>query len=149
MIEEALLLDSTALTSLHAESNKSILEFILMKHEVHISILSLYEYLSALGYFSKVDLNKLYQSIERIYNIIGVDRQIILKAAELDSALTRVGVFLNSIDLIVAATAIVRNMVLVTAKSELYRDLTKFGLKLIGVEDLCEIIRREIEEYAE
>ncbi|MEM2614101.1 MAG: PIN domain-containing protein [Nitrososphaerota archaeon] len=149
MIEEALLLDSTALASLHAESNKPILEFILIKHEAHISILSLYEYLSALGYFSEVDFNKLYRSIEKIYNIVGVDQQVILKAAELDSTLTKVGVFLNSVDLIVAATAIVRSMVLVTAKPELYRDLPKFGLKLLSVEDLCEIIRQEIEEYVE
>lgn len=148
MIEGALLLDSTALAFLHAESNKSILEFILLKHETHISILSLYEYLSALGYFSEIDFDKLYRSIEKIYNVVGVDSQIILRAAELDSALTKTGVFLNPIDLIVAATAIVKNMVLVTTKPELYQDLPKFGLKLISVENLCEIIKQEIEEYA-
>ena len=136
-----LMLDSTSLAVLHSKSKETLLEFILARFEVYVSILSLYEFLSSVAYYRAYDLKKLLLNIEKIYHILYPDKKVILKASEIDSALIHAGIFLNQIDLLVASTAIVNNLLLITNKPENFECIKKYGLFFISLNEFLEKIK--------
>ncbi|HDI31206.1 MAG TPA: type II toxin-antitoxin system VapC family toxin [Thermofilum sp.] len=136
-----LIFDSTSLAILHSKSKETLLEFILARFEVYVSILSLYEFLSSVAYYKASDLEKLLANMEKIYHILYLDKRVILKASEIDSALVHAGIFLNQVDLLVASTAIVNNLLLVTNEPENFECIKKYGLFLISLDEFLEKIK--------
>ncbi len=94
-----------------------------------ISIITLYEYLFGECYIGK-DIKTVKESLEKIFQVIDLDQQIICKAIEIDVYLTKNGEKMSIRDLIIGATAIVYDLMLVTRNVEHFERLKKFGLKI-------------------
>ncbi len=69
------------------------------------------------------------QLLEEGFDVLGIDNDVVLRYCELYTALKREGQLIPDADLLIAATAIVNNLVLAT-KDKGFKRLKKFGLKL-------------------
>jgi len=144
--EKGFQLDSTALAVLHTKENRAFLEFLLLEYTVYVSILSVYEYASSVYFHQRVDVNKVVSNLSKIYHVLSVDNDVIVKAALLDGELSRRRIFLNQIDLLVAATAMTHNLTLVTVDPRLYNGLPSYGLNLVSTEELTEVLSKKLEK---
>lgn len=142
-----IMLDSSSLAVLHSENNKALLEFILARFDVYISMLSVYEFLSSVAYYRLHNIESLLKNLEKVYHITHLNDSIILKASEIDAALAHTGVFLDQIDILVASTAIVNNFLLVTQRSEEFECLKKYGLLFINLSNFLNKIKNYLRTY--
>ncbi|MCE4598692.1 MAG: PIN domain-containing protein [Desulfurococcales archaeon] len=148
-----ILLDSRALAWLHAEGRNGYLKLVLSRFDVYVSALSIYELASALLYYRLSDPVKTIQSLEKIYHIIYLDKEILATAARIDADLTYKGVKHNNIDAIVVATAIKYNMPLITTKTSIYDDFKPYGITVVAIDKLIkateERLKKEIKKLSE
>jgi len=73
--------------------------------------------------------NKVKQLLEKSFDILGIDNKVVLKYCDLYALLKQKGLLIPDADLLIAATAIANNLVLV-AKDKDFERLRKLGLKL-------------------
>ena len=134
-MEEVVLLDTDAIIELHKERNKKIFLRIKETKTLNISIVTLYEYIFGEAYLGK-DYTKIKRSLESVYNIVPLNQEILLKTIELDLELTRRGEKIELRDLIIAATAIEKEIPLVTGNTKHFQRFQQYGLKLVPLETL-------------
>jgi predicted nucleic acid-binding protein len=97
------------------------------RHEVGaISIISLIEILRGLEDGKRIKAKDL---LEESFNMQGLDNETIITYCSLYRRLKKGGVLIPDADLLIAATAMSRNMMLKT-HDEHFRRLVEFGLKL-------------------
>lgn len=97
------------------------------RHEIGaISIITLIEVLRGLETKKRAKVKKL---LEESFDVQGLDNEIIETYCSLCRKLKKQGISLPEADLLIAATAISRNMTLKT-HDEHFERLTEFGLKL-------------------
>ena len=89
-----------------------------------ISIIILYEYIRG-----KADSAKAKEYLEEAFNILPLDNDVFLKASEIWRSLKNTGQLIEERDLLIGATAIVKNMPLATRNIKHYERLTAYGLK--------------------
>ncbi len=95
--------------------------------EGYISLVTLLEFLRGISSEKRAKVKEL---LEKSYTIISIDNKVILEYCELYDKLKREGSLISDADLIIAATAMSRNLVLVTRDKDFER-LRKYGLKLV------------------
>ena len=99
------------------------------RHEVGaISIITLIEILRGLDDKKRAKVKEL---LEESFNVQGLDNEIIETYCNLYRKLRKEGVSIPDADLLIAATAISRNITLKT-RDEHFERLRKLGLKLVG-----------------
>jgi predicted nucleic acid-binding protein len=91
-----------------------------------ISIITLIEVLRGLASEKRGRAKEL---LERSYEVIYLDNKVILKYCELYDELKKRGILIPDADLLIAATALANNMVLIT-KDRGFERLKDFGLRL-------------------
>jgi len=97
------------------------------RHEIGaISIITIIEVLRGLETKKRAKVKKL---LEESFNVQGLDNEIIETYCSLYRKLKKQGITLPEADLLIAATAISRNITLKT-HDEHFKRLTKLGLKL-------------------
>ena len=94
--------------------------------EVSISIITLIEVLRGI---SSKKRKKVKQLLEKCFEIINIDNNVVLKYCELYTLLKQRGQLIPEADLLIAATAISNNLILVTKDRDFER-LKELGLKL-------------------
>ncbi len=94
--------------------------------EGSISIITLIEVLRGVPQEKR---NKVKQLLERSFDILGIDNKVILKYCDLYTSLKQRGQLISDADLLIVATAIASNLVLVTKDKDFER-LRKLGLNL-------------------
>jgi len=99
------------------------------RHEVGaISIITLIEVLRGLEARKRAKVKEL---LEESFNLQGLDNEIIETYSNLYRRLRKEGISIPDADLLIAATAISRNMTLKT-RDEHFERLRELGLKLVG-----------------
>ncbi|RLE81541.1 MAG: type II toxin-antitoxin system VapC family toxin [Thermoprotei archaeon] len=88
-----------------------------------ISIITLYEYIRG-----KADSAEAKELLEEAFSIVPLDNSVLLKASEIWRSLKRRGQLIDERDLLIGATAIVKNMPLATKNIKHYERLTVYGL---------------------
>lgn len=121
-------IDTSALIELHKEAREPLAHSLKEKGTVVLSIITLYEYLFGEAYLGK-DITPIKKSLERLYAQQSLDQKILLKTLELDVELTKRGKRLQLRDLIIGATALVRDATLVTEDTEHFARLKEYGLR--------------------
>jgi len=91
-----------------------------------ISIITLLEVLRGVSPEKRGRVKRL---LEKAFNILNIDNDVVLKYCELYTALKKQGQLIPDADLLIAATAIANNLTLVTKDKDFER-LKKQGLKL-------------------
>lgn len=91
-----------------------------------ISVITLIEVLRGV---SREKRKRVKELLERSFDVLSIDNDVVLKYCELYSALKRKGKLIPDADLIIAATAIAKNLTLVTKDRDFER-LRMLGLKL-------------------
>ncbi|ADI31713.1 type II toxin-antitoxin system VapC family toxin [Staphylothermus hellenicus] len=91
-----------------------------------ISVITLIEVLRGVPQHKRKRVKEL---LERIYEVIGIDNDVIMKYCELYTSLKHMGQLIPDADLLIASTSISRNYVLVTKDKDFER-LRSLGLKL-------------------
>ncbi len=91
----------------------------------YISSISLYEFIRG-----KADWKRAKKLMEKIYFILPLDNDVLLKATQIWRTLKAKGFLIDDRDLLIGATAIVHNLPLYTINKQHYHRLSEFGLKL-------------------
>ncbi len=134
--------DSTALIEMHRKSRETFLQLALAKLEIYVCVLSIYEFLSSLAYYGVADVRRVLELLKKLYHIVPIDDDILVKASEIDADLTRKGLFMNQIDLIVATMAIQRRLTLVTSRAEAYEPFKSYGLKVMDTVSFLSMLEK-------
>ncbi|ASJ00652.1 type II toxin-antitoxin system VapC family toxin [Thermococcus gorgonarius] len=128
-----IIFDSSALLRMHTKRNKDLLELALMRFEILVPQISVYEYL-----FTKVFLGKnpdhVMAVLKELYHIVPLDDEIIVKGAIITKNLLKSRTKMLTTDILVGVTAIVKNALLITDSPEQYKPLKKYGLDVISTE---------------
>ena len=96
--------------------------------ESNISFITLLEFLR---YFKDEKKRKeLKELLETLFNVIGMDNDVLLTYCELYSKLKEKGELIDDADLIIASSAIAKNLVLWTGNFRHFERLETLGLKL-------------------
>ena len=91
-----------------------------------ISIITLIEVLRGISPRKRIRVKQL---LEKSFDILNIDNKVILKYCDLYTLLKRKGQLIPDADLLIAATAIVNNLVLVTKDKDFER-VKELGLRL-------------------
>lgn len=94
-----------------------------------ISVITLIEFLR---YFKDEQRReKLKNVLEEMFNIVGIDNDVILTYCELYQKLKSSGELIEDADLLIASTAIAKKLILWTKNIRHFERLKKYGLKII------------------
>jgi hypothetical protein len=94
--------------------------------EGSISVITLIEVLRGVASEKRDRVKRL---LEKSFDVLGIDNKVILKYCELYTSLKEKGQLISDADLLIAATAIANNLVLVTRDKDFER-LRSHGLRL-------------------
>lgn len=136
-IPKRIMFDSSALLRMHTKRNKSLLEFTLLKFEILISQISVYEYLLAKTFLGRNPEHEI-AILKEIYHIVPLDDEILTKSATIMKNLLKSRKKMATTDVFVGVTAIVENCLLITDNPEHYKPLMKYGLDVISTEKFIE-----------
>ncbi len=135
--------DALTMVKMHTASRRRQLEITLAKFNVSISVITLYQYLSAKAYLKRSVENEL-EVLKEIYTVVPLTDEILLKGAMIEASLLREGIMMDVEDILVAATSITQGTLLVTDDPRRYEPLRKFGLDTMPLESFL----RELERIA-
>lgn len=135
--------DALTMVKMHTASRRRQLEITLAKFNVSISVITLYQYLSAKAYLKRSVENEL-EVLKEIYTVVPLTDEILLKGARIEASLLRKGIVMDVEDILVAATSITQGTLLVTDDPRRYEPLRKFGLDTMPLESFL----RELERIA-
>ena len=107
----------------------------LLRYKVYVPFVVLYEYLYGYAYIGK-DYLKEKELVEEGFKVVYPTQEVILKAMELDVALSKAGLKVSQGDILVAATAITLNRPLATFNLKHFERFNKYGLVLIDPREL-------------
>ncbi|MCE4602541.1 MAG: hypothetical protein F7B18_05085 [Desulfurococcales archaeon] len=142
---ESILVDSRTTIWLHARSRANLLKLLLSRLDIYLSALSAYEVAAAFIYYRIGDPRNHIARLEKIYHIIYPDREILSTAARISADLMYHGESRSDIDVIIAATAISRNLLLVSVNIQEYEVFKKYGLSTLSMEGLIKQVEHSVE----
>ncbi len=94
-----------------------------------ISIITRYEVLRGLKVRSNERQAGIFEDWCRINIVLGLDDDIIVKAADIYSELRRMGQLISDADILIAATAIVHRLVMVTGNTQHFRRISGLSVE--------------------
>ncbi|MEB3862273.1 MAG: hypothetical protein GSR84_08665 [Desulfurococcales archaeon] len=142
---ESILVDSRTTIWLHARSRANLLKLLLSRLDIYLSALSAYEVAAAFIYYRIGDPRGHMARLEKIYHIVYPDREILSTAARISADLMYHGESRSDIDVIVASTAISRNLLLVSIRAQEYDMFKKYGLSTLSMDGLIKQLEHGVE----
>ena len=121
-------LDTDALIDLLEKEPLSKVIELAVRYELKISAVVYFEFMVGAYRVKRLDLRTL---VNKYFEVLPVTREVADKAARIESELMEKGELLEARDLIIAATAITRNAMLLTRNKKHYQRLKKYGLKFL------------------
>lgn len=121
-------LDTDALIDLLEKEPLSKIIELAVRYELKISAVVYFEFMVGAYRVKRLDLRTL---VNKYFEVLPVTREVADKAARIESELMEKGELLEARDLIIAATAITRNAMLLTRNKKHYQRLKKYGLKFL------------------
>ncbi len=121
-------LDTDALIDLLEKEPISKIIELAVRYELKISAVVYFEFMVGAYRVKRLDLRTL---VNKYFEVLPVTREVADKAARIESELMEKGELLEARDLIIAATAITRNAMLLTRNKKHYQRLKKYGLKFL------------------
>lgn len=145
-VYEDYLADSYALAYLHSSEVVSILPLILSRFKIHVSVLSLYEFLSYTFYKTKDPqvLTQLCNLVTKFYIVENLSVEIVKHSAMLLTDLLKHSFTANAIDVFNVSIAMVNNLVILTDDVSRYSVFTKYGLVAMPIKEFVEKFRSEV-----
>ncbi|WP_430515250.1 type II toxin-antitoxin system VapC family toxin [Pyrococcus woesei] len=137
--------DSPALIKMHSQSMKRILEITLAKFTVNLSIVTVYRYLTVRAYLKK-NIELELDVLKDIYNIVPLNEEIAIKAAQIEADLMRKGMMPDIEDVLTAATAIYTKSLLITDDSKRYEPMRRFGLDTMPLDKFVKEVELMVEK---
>ncbi|AAL80479.1 VapC toxin family PIN domain ribonuclease [Pyrococcus furiosus DSM 3638] len=137
--------DSLALIKMHSQSMKKILEITLAKFTVNLSIVTVYRYLTVRAYLKK-NIELELDVLKDIYNIVPLNEEIAIKAAQIEADLMRKGMMPDIEDVLTAATAIYTKSLLITDDSKRYEPMRRFGLDTMPLDKFVKEVELMVEK---
>jgi len=104
------------------------LDTLVRKYAPYMLDLTLYEYLRGIYYLGR-NAKKAKEYLEKIFNIIHLNNEIILKACEIWNNLAKKGSLISELDIIIGAACIVNEIPLVTLDRD-FKRLKEYGLEI-------------------
>lgn len=123
-------------------AKRKLIRYVTKKLNLHITFITLYEYLRGLAYLGR-DLEGSKEELESRFNILWLTNKAILKSSTIYSELRRKGELIPDPDLLIGSICIVNNVPLATYNKSHYLRLIPFGLKLIEPEEVISRIEKE------
>ncbi|MEM4553712.1 MAG: hypothetical protein QXI86_05740 [Ignisphaera sp.] len=137
-----LLVDASALALLHSREYKNLVPVILAKTKIHVSILSLIDFLTYLYYIKGINSQiQVVDILKQIYDIVNVDDKIVSKVALMKSDLLHHAINPDNTDLINVAIALEKGYILVTVDPADYEIYRRYGLIVMSVEELVSKVK--------
>jgi len=121
-------LDTDALIDLLEKEPLSKIIELAVRYDLKISAVVYFEFMVGAYRVKRLDLRTL---VNKYFEVLPVTREVADKAARIESELMEKGELLEARDLIIAATAITRNAMLLTRNKKHYQRLKKYGLKFL------------------
>ncbi|NPA98477.1 MAG: type II toxin-antitoxin system VapC family toxin [Crenarchaeota archaeon] len=143
---ENILLDPTALIVLHSREYKEFIPIIVAKLNAYTTIFSIIEYLSLISYYGRKPGKTIIDRLKEIYNIAEITNETMIKAASIRSDLLRHGVRAELQDIIHVAICKEKGLILVTGDPERYEPMKKYGIEIIHIGELINIIKRILDQ---
>jgi len=114
----------------------------LAKTKVHLSHLTLVEFLAYLYYSKKTDakLDAL-SFLKQLYDVVELDDNIIKRAALMESDLLHHSIIPDATDLLNSSIAVERGYMLVSSEPSRYEEYKKYGLMVISFSELIEAVK--------
>lgn len=146
MVYEDYLADSYALAYMHSSEVVNMLPLILSRFKIHLSILSLYEFLSYAFYKTRDPqvLMQLCNLMSKFYIVENLDIEVVKHSAMLLADLLKHGFTANAIDVFNVSIAMVNNLVVLTDDVSRYNVFTKYGLVAMPVKEFIEKFKNEV-----
>jgi len=142
------LIDSYALAYIHSLEEKDLVVLFLSKFVLHISTLSLQEFLTYV-HFKSHDYTKIAsiaQLFSKVYIIEDVDINVIIKASLITSDFLKHEMSYNITDVINAAISLIKNIPILTDDPERYKAYFKYGIIAYSIEELINRFKKLLEE---
>ena len=141
---ENILLDPTALIMLHSREFKEFIPIIVAKLNAYTTIFSIIEFLSMLNYYGiKYDTN-IINKLTEIYKLAEINDEIILRAASIRADLIRHRINTDTLDIIHVSICKEKGLILVTTDPSKYDIFRKYGIEVIHIQELINIVKRVI-----
>ena len=149
MLPEKIALDPISFLKLTRKQNKEILEFILAEFQVYLPVPAVSSYLITKIALGK-DIEEELKILREVFNIVETSDDLMKKMAELGGALVQKGIAPNFSDLIVVASALLTESLLVVNDKHVkkYEIFSKYGLDFISYTKFLEEIESFVEEEA-
>lgn len=143
---ENLLADAYALSYLHSREIRDLLPLILFKVKIHVSILSVHEFLSYIFYklHDSTLISQITELLFKLYVVERLEKDTIVHSAMILSDLLRHGVTPDIVDLFNVALAISKNMVILTSDPGIYTAFSKYGIAIISIDEFIKEFRSEL-----
>ena len=126
---EKIVVDTNILIDVFERGNERLL-LKLLEFDVFVPSVALYEYLWGYLYIGRDHLREK-ELIEKIFTVVYPDQRITLKAMELDVQLRKQGFSIPQADVLIAATALALDALLLSKDLGHYEKLRSFGLKIL------------------
>ena len=121
-------LDTSVLIDLLEKEPLSKIVELAVRYDLKISAVVYFEFMIGAYRVNRSDLRGL---VNEYFDVLPVTREVADKAAYIESELMERGELLEARDVIIAATAITRNAMLLTKNKKHYQRLTRYGLKFL------------------
>lgn len=137
-----LVIDAQALALLHSRDYRSFIPLILAKTKVHLSHLTLVEFLAYLYYSKKTGTKSdVLSFLRHLYDVVELDDNVIKRAALIESDLLHHSIIPDTTDLLNSSIAIERGYILVSSEPSRYEVYRKYGLIVISFSELIEAVK--------
>lgn len=138
------LLDTYGLLFLNSRELRNLLTLILSKYKIHITPITLIEFLSYIHYkcHDHILTDQILKTMIKLYMIENLDEEVMKKASMIISDLLKHHTEYNISDVINTSVALVRNLTILTDNPSIYSFYLKYGINVKGVRDFV----KELEE---
>ncbi|MEM1528913.1 MAG: hypothetical protein QXP03_00340 [Desulfurococcaceae archaeon] len=145
-VYENYLADSYALAYMHSSEVVNMLPLILSRFKIHVSVLSLHEFLSYTFYKTRDPrvLTQLCSLMFKFYVVENLNVEVLKHSAMLLADLLKHGITANAIDVFNASIAMVNNLVVLTDDVSRYNMFTKYGLIAMPIKEFFEKFKNEV-----
>ena len=149
MLPERISFDPISFLKVTRKQNKEILEFILAEFQVYVPLPSANSYLIT-KVISNGNSEEELRVLREVFTVVEASDELMAKMAELGGALIKEGIVPTFSELMIAASAILTDSLLVVndKKAERYEMFSKYGLDFISYTKFLEEVESLVEEEA-
>lgn len=144
---KGILLDSSALLSLHSEKYRRVLPIILGKTKAYVTMPTIIEALTFIFYKQRVqEYQAVLDALLKLYILIPLDSRLAVKAAQLYADLLRHNYVPELVDVINVAAALDENLLLISTATSNYKMYEKYELVIVDLEEFITILEKILEK---